>query len=119
MSKCNLRLSDAPGRRPSITPDNAGRTPPTSSPIHPYPLTVADDDRARVGARHIGMANIRVYFEYVVSYGYTCHELISVFCIRMCKRWFRVCVMFGSIWNVSVFGTAAARGAFGELVDGF
>jgi hypothetical protein len=53
MSEWNLRLSDAPGRRPSITPDNAGRTPPpTSSPIYPYPLTVADDDRARVGARH-------------------------------------------------------------------
>jgi hypothetical protein len=65
------------------------------------------------------MASIRVYFEYVVSYGYTCHELISVFCIRMYKRGLGVLCKFSSIWNTSVFGTAAARGAFGELVDGF
>jgi hypothetical protein len=67
----------------------------------------------------MGMASIRVYLESVYCYGYTCHDWIWCFvdvCIRGC---YSCCVMFWSIWNNGVFGAAAGRGAFGELVDGF
>jgi hypothetical protein len=65
----------------------------------------------------IGMASIRVYCEYVHCYGYTCHDWICCF-VHVCIRGrYSCCVMFWRIWKRRVFGTAAGRGAFGELVD--
>jgi hypothetical protein len=64
----------------------------------------------------IGMASIRVYCEYVHCYGYTCHDWICCFVDVCIRRRAASSVMFSSIWNNGVFGAAAGRGAFGELV---